>query len=129
MTERSLVSTDAPWAATAGYSRAVRVGAHIAVAGTAPVGEDGAIVHPGDPYRQTHRCLTIIGRALAEAGSGVGDVVRTRMFVAAGADWEAVTRAHGEVFGDVRPATTMVKVAGFVDDEILVEIEADAIAD
>jgi enamine deaminase RidA (YjgF/YER057c/UK114 family) len=129
MTERSLVSTDAPWAATAGYSRAVRVGAHIAVAGTAPVGEDGSIVHAGDAYRQAHRCLAIIGRALAEAGSGIASVVRTRMFVAARADWEAVTRAHGEVFGDVRPATTLVKVAGFVDDEILVEIEADAIAD
>ncbi|HSM36354.1 MAG TPA: RidA family protein [Longimicrobiales bacterium] len=127
MTERNLVSTDAPWAATAGYSRAVRVGAHIAVAGTAPVGEDGSIVHPGDAYRQAHRCLAIIRRALAEAGSGVGDVVRTRMFVAAGADWDAVARAHGEVFGNVRPATTLVKVAGFVDDAILVEIEADAI--
>lgn len=124
---RTLVPTDAPWAEQAGYSRAVRIGAHIAVSGTAPVAEDGSIAHVGDPYRQAHRCLAIIGRALAEAGAGVEDVVRTRMFVAAGIDWAEVTRAHGEVFGALRPATTLVQVSGFVDPDILVEIEADAV--
>ncbi len=127
MSERTLVSTAAPWAVTAGYSRAVRVGNHVAVSGTAPVAEDGSIAHPGDPYRQARVCLAIIERALGEAGAGLEHVVRTRMFVAVGCDWEAVTRAHGEAFGEVRPATTLVKVAGFVDDDILVEIEADAI--
>jgi enamine deaminase RidA (YjgF/YER057c/UK114 family) len=126
--ERLLVATDAPWARSAGYSRAVRVGRHVSVAGTAPVAEDGSIAHPGDAYGQAHRCLAIIGGALVEAGTGIEDVVRTRMFVARDADWEAVIRAHGEVFGDIRPATTLVRVAGFVDDAILVEIEADAIA-
>lgn len=127
MTARMLVPTAAPWAATAGYSRAVRVGDRIAVSGTAPVAEDGSIAHPGDPYRQARLCLAIIARALADAGAGLEHVVRTRMFVADGCDWEEVTRAHGEVLGQVRPATTLVKVAGFVDDRILVEIEADAI--
>jgi enamine deaminase RidA (YjgF/YER057c/UK114 family) len=127
MTERMLVPTAAPWAATAGYSRAVRVGDRIAVSGTAPVAEDGGIAHPGDPYRQAHRCLAIIARALEQAGAGLEHVVRTRMFAAADCDWTEVTRAHGEVFGEIRPATTLVRVAGFVDDDILVEIEADAI--
>ncbi|MEN8377121.1 MAG: RidA family protein, partial [Gemmatimonadota bacterium] len=119
--------TGAPWAAVAGYSRAVRVGGHVSVAGTAPVADDGSIAHPGDAYRQALMCFEIIERALGEAGAGLEHVVRTRMFTAAHADWEQVTRAHGEVFADVRPATTLVKVAGFVDDAILVEIEADAI--
>lgn len=124
---RRLVPTDAPWARTAAYSRAVRVGDHVVVSGTAPVADDGSIEHPGDAYCQTHRCLEIIALALADAGAGIHHVVRTRMFVAAGASLEPVLRAHGEVFGDIRPATTLVRVSGFVDDAILVEIEADAI--
>lgn len=127
VSRRRLVHTDAPWARAAGYSRAVRVGDHVAVAGTAPVAGDGSIAHPGDAYLQACLCLDIIGRALAEAGAGLEHVVRTRMFVGEGADREAVLRAHGEVFGDIRPATTLVLVSGFVDDAILVEIEADAI--
>lgn len=127
VSQRRLVPTDAPWARTAGYSRAVRVGDHVAVAGTAPVAADGSIAHSGNAYLQARLCLDIIGRALAEAGAGLEHVVRTRMFVGAGADQEAVLRAHGEVFGDIRPATTLVLVSGFVDDAILVEIEADAI--
>lgn len=124
--ERKLVPTAAPWAAKVGYSRAVRVGDHVFVAGTAPVAEDGSIAYPGDPYRQAQRCLEIIVAALQEAGARPEHVVRTRMFVRDHAYWQEVGRAHGEVFADVRPATTMV-FTGFIDPEILVEIEADAV--
>jgi enamine deaminase RidA (YjgF/YER057c/UK114 family) len=127
VTERRLVPTAAPWAAVVGYSRAVRVGGVIHVAGTAPVAADGSIAHPGDPYLQARRCLEIIVAALREVGAGPEHVVRTRMFVADAGDWEAVGRAHGELFADSRPATTLVAVAGFVDPAVLVEIEADAI--
>lgn len=127
MTERQRVSTEAKWAATAGYSRAVRVGRHIYVSGTAPVGENGKIVHKGDPYLQARRCLEIIEAALREAGGGLEHVVRTRMFAANDVPWEEVGRAHGEVFREVRPATTLVHVAGFVHPDIMVEIEADAV--
>ncbi|MBI4545402.1 MAG: RidA family protein [Gemmatimonadetes bacterium] len=126
MSERQRVPTTAPWARTVGYSRAVRVGRQIYVSGTAPVGDQGGIAHPGDPYRQALRCFEIILAALREAGAGPEHVVRTRMYVADPAHWEAVGRAHGEVLGDARPATTMV-VTGFIDPEILVEIEADAV--
>lgn len=124
--ERKLVPTAAPWAAKVGYSRAVRVGDHVYVAGTAPVAEDGSIAYPGDPYRQAQRCLEIIVAALHEAGARPEHVVRTRMFVRDHAYWQEVGRAHGEVFAAVRPATTMV-FTGFIDPEILVEIEADAV--
>ena len=127
MTERRLVPTAAPWAARAGYSRAVRVGNVIHVSGTVAVDDDGAIAHPGDPYLQARRALDIIVAALKEVGAGPEHVVRTRMYVAHASDWEAVARAHGEVFADVRPATTLVAVAGFVDPAILVEIEAMAV--
>jgi enamine deaminase RidA (YjgF/YER057c/UK114 family) len=125
--DRQRVATSATWAEVVGYSRAVRAGRTIAVSGTAAVGEDGRIVHPSDAYMQARRCLEIIASALRELGAGVEDVVRTRMYIARAADWEAVGRAHGEVFGDVRPATTMV-VTGFIDPAMLVEIEADAVA-
>ena len=124
--ERIKVPTKAPWAATVGYSRAVRVGNQVFVAGTAPVAEDGSIVAPGDPYRQAQRCLEIIVQALTEAGAAVDDVVRTRMFVRHPKDWEAVGRAHGEIFRNVKPVTTMV-FTDFIDPEMLVEIEADAV--
>lgn len=120
------VETAAPWAATVGYSRAVRVKDTIHVAGTAAVGEDGRIAHIDDAYAQARRCLEIIVAALRELGAGPEHVVRTRMYVRSRDDWEAVGRAHGEVFRNVRPATTMV-FTGFIDPEILVEIEADAI--
>ena len=120
------VETAAPWAATVGYSRAVRVNDTIHVAGTASVGDDGSIAHPGDAYMQACRCLEIILAALRDLGAGPEHVVRTRMYVRSRDDWEAVGRAHGEVFRNVRPATTMV-FAGFIDEEMLVEIEADAI--
>jgi enamine deaminase RidA (YjgF/YER057c/UK114 family) len=123
---RECVATAAPWAATVGYSRAVRVDGSIHVSGTASVGDDGRIAHVGDAYLQARRCLEIIVRALRELGAEPEHVVRTRMYVRSRADWEAVGRAHGEVFGDIRPATTMV-FTDFIDAEMLVEIEADAV--
>ena len=110
-----------------GYSRGVRVGEHIAISGTTAVGADGQLVGPGDAYAQAKRCLEIIAAALAEAGSSVDDVVRTRMYVTRIEDWEAVGRAHGEVFASIRPASTLVGVAQLIDPEMLVEIEVDAI--
>lgn len=121
------MATTAPWAATVGYSRAVRVGSFIAVSGTAPVAEGGGIAHPGDPYLQARRCFEIIAAALAEAGAGPEDVIRTRVFLADASHWREVGRAHGELFASIRPATTFVQVSGFLDPDILVEIEADAI--
>ncbi|MBI4410037.1 MAG: RidA family protein [Gemmatimonadetes bacterium] len=126
MTGRRRVATRAPWEATVGYSRAVRAGNLVYVSGTAPVGEDGKIAHRGDAYRQAQRCIEIITRALQELGAGPEHVVRTRMFIADRTHWQEVGRAHAEVFGAHRPATIMV-VTGFVDADILVEIEADAV--
>jgi enamine deaminase RidA (YjgF/YER057c/UK114 family) len=115
-------------AATVGYSRAVRVGGMVSVAGTAPVMPDGADP-PADAYGQARRCLEIVAAALAELGAGPEHVVRTRTYLTRAEDWEEVGRAHGEVFGQARPATTMVVVAGLLDPRWLVEIEADAIVD
>ena len=112
-------------AATVGYSRAVRVGNMVSVAGTAPVMADGSDP-PADPYGQARRCLEIMVAALAEVGAGPEHVVRTRVYLTRAADWPEVGRAHGEVFGDVRPASTMV-VTALLDPKWLVEIEADAI--
>lgn len=127
MAERTRIPTDAVWAGTVGYSRAVRAGDTIYVSGTAPVAKDGSIAFPGDPYRQALRCFEIIVEALRAAGAGPQHVVRTRMFVADVADWEEIGRAHGEYFRDVRPATTLVGASGFVDPDIRVEIEAVAV--
>lgn len=126
MTERTRVATAAKWAKTVGYSRAVRAGNQIWVSGTAAVGDDGRIVHPDDPYQQARRCLQIIVDALRALGAGPEHVVRTRMYVLKMEHWEAVGRAHGEVFADVQPATTMV-FTGFIDPDMLVEIEAEAV--
>lgn len=126
-TARRRVPTAAPWAATVGYSRAVRVGNHIYVAGTAPVDDEGRVPDLGDPYRQARRCLEIITAALREAGAGPEHVVRTRMYVTDASYWPEVGRAHGEFFGDAAPATTLVVVSGLIDPAILVEIEADAV--
>jgi enamine deaminase RidA (YjgF/YER057c/UK114 family) len=127
MSKRQNISTGAPWESIVGYCRAVRVGAHVAVSGTAPVGANGEVVGVGDAYLQAKRCIEIIEQALKDAGSGLGEVVRTRMFVTDISQWEAIGRAHGEAFGDIRPATAMVEVSQLIDPDMLVEIEADAI--
>ena len=127
MSRRQRVRTGAPWESIVGYCRAVRVGPHISVSGTAPVGDDGSVVGAGDAYVQTKRCIEIIEKALEEAGAGLADVVRTRMYVTDISQWEAIGRAHGEAFGDILPASAMVEVSQLIDPAMLVEIEADAI--
>ena len=123
---RQLVSTGSAWERHVGYSRAVRVGDTIHVAGTTAV-RDGAVVGVGDAYLQTKAVLEIIAAALAELGASPVDVVRTRMFVTDITRWEEIGRAHGEVFGAARPAATMVQVSALIDPALLVEIEADAV--
>jgi enamine deaminase RidA (YjgF/YER057c/UK114 family) len=110
-----------------GFSRAVRVGNHISIGGTAPIGPDGKCVGVGDIVAQTRRVFEIIEKALAEAGCGLGDVVRTRIILTNIADWKAVGAIHGELLGTVRPVTTVMEVSRFVDPDWLIEIEVDAI--
>ena len=128
MNQRQYVPTGAKWAKTVGYSRAVRVGQHVYVSGTVAVGEDGKIAHPTDPYLQAKRCLEIIVNALSQLGASPEQVVRTRMYALKPEHWPEIGRAHGEVFADVLPATTMV-FTGFIDPDVLVEIEAEAISE
>jgi enamine deaminase RidA (YjgF/YER057c/UK114 family) len=123
--ERRLISSGSPWEARGGYSRAVAVGPHVYVAGCAPVMADGS-EPPPDPYGQARRCLEIVLAALADAGAGPEHVVRTRLFLTRAGDIDEVMRAHTEVFGEIRPATTGV-VVGLFDPRWLVEIEADAL--
>jgi enamine deaminase RidA (YjgF/YER057c/UK114 family) len=120
--ERRVVPAVSPFADTVGYSRAVRDGRQVHVGGTAPIGIDS-----DDPYEQAKRCLTIIVDALRDLGAGPEHVVRTRVYIVDPADWEAVGRAHGEVFGRVRPASAMLVIAGLLDPAWKVEIEADAL--
>jgi enamine deaminase RidA (YjgF/YER057c/UK114 family) len=123
---RQLVSTGGPWEAKIGYSRAVRVGAHISVSGSTAMTPSG-LVGKGDPYAQTIQTLRTIEAALQQAGASLADVVRTRIYMANIDQWQEVGRAHGEVFGTIRPATTMVEVKRLIDPDMLVEIEADAV--
>lgn len=127
MNQRRNISSGARWEAVIGYSRAVRIGAHVAVAGTTAVDADGAVVGPGDPAAQTRFILDKMLRALAEAGGRPEDVIRTRIYLIDISQWEAVGRAHGEVFGHIRPATAMVEVSRLIDPALLVEIELDAV--
>jgi len=123
---RQNVGTGSPWEGVVGYSRAVRVGDAVHVAGTTAI-RDGRVVAPGDAYTQARVALEIVVEALAECGASPADVVRTRMYVTDIRDWEAVGRAHGEVFSDVRPASTMVQVSALIDPDLLVEIEAEGV--
>lgn len=124
---RLQVGSGSPWEPKVGYSRAVRVGNHISVAGTTATAKDGSVLSPGDPYGQTRAIFAIVGSALEAVGASFSDVVRTRIFLKDITQWQEVGRAHGEIFSQIRPASTMVEISRLIDPEHLVEIEVDAV--
>ena len=127
--QRRRVSSGSPYESIIGISRAVRAGSFISVAGTAPLDAEGRTVGVGDAGAQARHCFEIVARALEESGAGLADVVRTRILLTRIEDWEAVARVHGEFFGDVRPANTVMQVSRFIDPDWLVEVEADAVVE
>ena len=124
---RQNITSGSPLEPEIGFSRAVRVGAHVFVAGTAPIAEGGGVAAPGDVYRRTRRCLAIAAAALREAGASIDHVTRTRVMLSDISTWREAARAHGEIFRDIRPACTFVEVSRFIDPGWLVEIEVDAV--
>jgi enamine deaminase RidA (YjgF/YER057c/UK114 family) len=124
---RQHISSGSPYEPRLGISRAVRSGRFIAVAGTAPIGPDGKTVGNGDPAAQVRRCIEIIRNALEQSGANLSDVIRTRLLLTRIEDWESIGQVHGEFFGNIRPANTVMQVTRFIDSDWLVEIEADAV--
>jgi enamine deaminase RidA (YjgF/YER057c/UK114 family) len=127
MAGRQNISSGSKYEPTIGFSRGVKVGNIIAISGTAPIGADGKVAGPGDVYLQTKRCIEIAAGALEKAGASLKDVVRTRLFLTDIKQWEGAAKAHGEAFGEIRPACTFVQCAGLIDPAWLVEMEFDAI--